>query len=125
MKNIIQEIFIRLIRFYRPIESIYPVELKLRRRDKVLVLAPHPDDEVMGCGGLLSKYSTNCDVVFLTDGRHGAQDSSSPIEMALIRKKEAQSVFGTTDQSHPGVHYLLHKTHPYYVTGELKLVHAP
>jgi LmbE family N-acetylglucosaminyl deacetylase len=88
----IQEIFLRLIRFYNSVESIYPDELKLKSRDRVLVLAPHPDDEVMGCGGLLIKYPNQCDVVFLTDGRYGAQDSSSPSEMILIRKKEAQLV---------------------------------
>ncbi|EKD90134.1 MAG: LmbE family protein [uncultured bacterium] len=32
---------------------------------KILVIAPHPDDEVLGCGGIIKKYSQNGDEVFL------------------------------------------------------------
>ena len=42
--------------------------------------------------GLLIAYSDQCDVVFLTDGRYGAQDSTPPSDMVSIRKKEAQFV---------------------------------
>jgi LmbE family N-acetylglucosaminyl deacetylase len=41
---------------------------------KVLVLAPHADDEVFGCGGTLARTAANgCEVraVILTDGRKG------------------------------------------------------
>ncbi|MBF0541510.1 MAG: PIG-L family deacetylase [Nitrospirae bacterium] len=41
---------------------------------KVLVLCAHPDDEVLGCGGLIAKLTENGDdvyVIFTTDGvRH-------------------------------------------------------
>lgn len=32
---------------------------------KILVIAPHPDDEVLGCGGIIKKYSEKGDEVFL------------------------------------------------------------
>lgn len=31
----------------------------------ILVLAPHPDDEVLGCGGVISKYSKTGDSVYV------------------------------------------------------------
>jgi LmbE family N-acetylglucosaminyl deacetylase len=33
--------------------------------NKVLVIAPHPDDEVLGCGGMIAKYSKQEDKVYL------------------------------------------------------------
>ncbi len=32
---------------------------------RILVIAPHPDDEVLGCGGTIQKYINNGDEVFL------------------------------------------------------------
>jgi len=41
------------------------------------------------------------------------------------RQKEAQSVFATTDDTHPAVAYLMHQAHPVYVGGTLYGVEAP
>ena len=37
---------------------------------KVLIIAAHPDDDVLGCGGLMAKYSKKVDfrVVFISEG---------------------------------------------------------
>ncbi|MEW6742811.1 MAG: PIG-L family deacetylase [Planctomycetota bacterium] len=43
-------------------------------KERVLVLAPHMDDEVIGCGGTLRKHvlaGTRVCVVYITDGRRG------------------------------------------------------
>ena len=45
--------------------------ITIKPNDKCLVLAPHADDESIGCGGLLLKYPNNFEVVVLTDGRKG------------------------------------------------------
>lgn len=45
--------------------------LELGRSDRVLILAPHPDDEVLGCGGVIQRCraaSIPVRVVFLTYG---------------------------------------------------------
>src|SRR2546426_12131813 len=44
------------------------------RERRVLVLAPHMDDEVLGCGGTLLQHArvgAQLTIVYLTDGRKG------------------------------------------------------
>jgi len=41
------------------------------------------------------------------------------------RRHEAERVFGTTDEAHPGVFYLLNETHPAYLGGRLVGVDKP
>ncbi len=41
------------------------------------------------------------------------------------REKEAEQVFGTTSREHPGVAYLLDKSHPFYVGGRLEGLRLP
>ncbi len=57
--------------------------------DSILVIAPHPDDDVIGCGGILSKNrGKKIKVIFLTDGRYGGTSYKGD-ELVGIRKKEA------------------------------------
>ena len=40
-------------------------------QNKILVLAAHPDDEILGCGGTIKKYSQKnfiCKTIFFSDG---------------------------------------------------------
>lgn len=64
---------------------------QIKPSDRFLLLAPHADDETIGCGGFLLKYGAQCDVVLLTDGRHG-DSNVKPAEMIDIRKKEFEEV---------------------------------
>jgi sulfate adenylyltransferase len=41
------------------------------------------------------------------------------------RKAEAESVFASTSPAHPGVNYLLHHSHPWYVGGRLEGTQLP
>ncbi len=41
------------------------------------------------------------------------------------KQSEAQRVFGTTDDSHPGVRYLLHRAGPVYIGGKVNGVEPP
>lgn len=47
------------------------MKLKIEENKRILVVAPHPDDESIGCGGLLQIYGRQIDVMLLTDGRRG------------------------------------------------------
>lgn len=55
---------------------------------RILVLAPHPDDESIGCGGLLLKFPGQCDVVVLTDGRYGGLSGQNGKDIIAMRKSE-------------------------------------
>ena len=63
---------------------------------KLLVLAPHPDDESLGCGGLINMLcNSNVEVyiIFITDGSASHPDSIEfpSVKLAEIRKGEATS----------------------------------
>lgn len=55
--------------------------------DKMLIIAPHPDDESIGCGGLISMYPKQCEILVMTDGGRG-DINTSYYEMTQIRKTE-------------------------------------
>ena len=41
------------------------------------------------------------------------------------KKKEANAIYGTKDESHPGVYHLIHNTEDYYLSGEIKHFQPP
>jgi LmbE family N-acetylglucosaminyl deacetylase len=68
IKNALERSIVELERFHAP------RTLALPPGGRVLVLAPHPDDESIGCGGTVRKYvesNASVRVVMLTDGRDG------------------------------------------------------
>jgi len=89
--NIVKKVIKKIFNFYTKLKTIYPEQLNIKSTDKILILAPHADDESIGCGGLLLNHANQCDVIFLTDGRHGDKDIE-PSKMIDIRKKEFENV---------------------------------
>lgn len=62
---------------------------KNRLGGTVLVFTPHPDDETLACGGVISReVERGSDVIIacVTDGRHGG--STDPENLATLRKDE-------------------------------------
>ncbi|MCX5681998.1 MAG: PIG-L family deacetylase, partial [Candidatus Omnitrophica bacterium] len=91
---------------YRPHYSIGLFgqnEAALQIHDRILVLAPHPDDEILGCGGIIQravKMNIPVKVVFLTYGdnnqwsflvyrKHFVFMPKAVRSMGLIRREEA------------------------------------
>ena len=79
-------------------------------REKVVVLAPHMDDEVIGCGGTLALHvarGADVTVIFLTDGRHGGQLTPDQVAQGLtvteVRKREAVAAL-----THMGISKIVH-----------------
>lgn len=72
-----------------------------------LVVAPHPDDESLGCGGLLALLALNGgnpQVIVMTDGSRSHPNSQSypPARLAALREKEtleALAVLGLPSSS--------------------------
>jgi LmbE family N-acetylglucosaminyl deacetylase len=66
-----------------------------RRAEKAsaLVFAPHPDDEVLGCGGVIAlkaRAGTRVQVVIMTDGRASHSALISADELVRMRRAEAR-----------------------------------
>ncbi len=69
-------------------------------KKNILILAPHADDEILGCGGAISKYKNlgYCThVLILTNANIGAPDLYSAKKINLIRDeaKKANKTIGT------------------------------
>ena len=60
---------------------------------KILVLSPHFDDDVIGCGGTLYKHILSGDdvtIIYFTDGREGDPDNPDKDLVEATRKEEAR-----------------------------------
>ncbi len=97
--------FLRARRIRRQLAALdacpLPQALDLTHARKVLVFAPHPDDETLGCGGTLARLALHCPVkvVLVTDGS-GA--GGLPPGADTIRQAEfvrALAVLGVTDSA--------------------------
>ena len=65
----------------------------------ILVVAPHPDDEVLGCGGILAKYAKKGDLTYvavMTNAHLGAPEQFSPDGVINVRNEalKAHQVLG-------------------------------
>ncbi len=69
-------------------------------KKKVLILSPHADDEILGCGGFISKYSKqnyHINVLILTNANEGAPEIYPTKYINKLRKEAeiANNLIGT------------------------------
>ncbi len=69
------------------------MDVCIKSNDKILIVSPHADDESIGCGGLLAMFGSQCDLILVTDGRHGhtAKQFSDEADLIRLRKKEFEN----------------------------------
>ncbi len=73
-----------------------PARELLCGRPALVVVAPHPDDETLGCGALLhdaAGHGIACGIVCVTDGSKSHRDSPSwsPARLAGVRRAEMRA----------------------------------
>jgi LmbE family N-acetylglucosaminyl deacetylase len=78
-------------------------------RDRLMVIAPHPDDETLGCGGLIALAANNgldVLVVVMTDGAASHPNSRSwpPRRLASQRRLELAQALGTLGVGRSSLH---------------------
>lgn len=86
-----------------------------RSAGTVLVFAPHPDDEVIACGGTIARLvdeGVRVRIVFATDGAMshsavlGIHHDPAPAELRLIRQGEARAAAKALGLAEDAVHFL-------------------
>ena len=79
---------------------------------RILVLSPHPDDDVLTSGGtiaLLTKAGNDVHVVVYTNGNAGSRDPSMTLErLAAIRAEEERLAMATLGVSSERIRFLGH-----------------
>lgn len=89
--------------FTQEVKNIFYPEVPLDSQDRILILAPHPDDEVLACGGIIQKavklnlplrivfftYGDNNEWSFVVYRKHPVVMPKAVREMGLIRHDEA------------------------------------
>jgi N-acetylglucosamine malate deacetylase 1 len=78
---------------------------------RYVVVAPHPDDETLGCGGLIAmsrEREAEVDVVFLTDGGAALPNHPTwtPERLTDLRKREAMSALEILGVTAEHTHFL-------------------
>ena len=88
-------------------------------KKNILILSPHADDEILGCGGFISKFSKQnyqINVLILTNASKGAPEIYSSEEIKKLRNeaKIANGIIGTKNLFFENLPALNLNNYPFY-----------
>lgn len=64
---------------------------------KILIIAPHPDDEVLGCGGIMAKYTNNISILYITGFHPGVDNKEYQKEkLSVLKRAKINRVYNST-----------------------------
>ena len=66
---------------------------------RIVVVAPHPDDEVLGCGGVMARHAADGDEVFVIVATRGAPElySDESVERTRAEARQAHVLLGVRE----------------------------
>lgn len=76
--------------------------------ERVLFIAPHPDDEVLGCGGTIAKFAAaahEVHIAYLSSGEQGSRDVPAA-ELGVLREREARAAMSVLGVDHEHLTFL-------------------
>lgn len=83
-------------------ELNYPLEINANSFHRVLLVAPHPDDEVIGAFGFIF-HAKNLDLLIVTDGSHGIPGTDRKNTRSI---RYAELIRATSKYSIRNIHFL-------------------
>jgi LmbE family N-acetylglucosaminyl deacetylase len=99
-REFVKKIIHPVIMYYRQKTLLHKLrdvgELNVKRYGRVLIIAPHPDDEVIGIGGYILQQQRNgaeIFIIYLTDGEQSLPDISNE-KIAINRIELSIAVLG-------------------------------
>lgn len=106
MKNLVKYIYRKpkhiIIHF---LSRIFAHKLNIENWKNVLIIAPHPDDEVFGCAGLIEQLTSkrkSVNILFLSRGEAAVNDINKQAKIIEKRRElaeEANSIIGLDNGS--------------------------
>jgi N-acetylglucosamine malate deacetylase 1 len=96
--------FTHRLRGREPEPNRLPQRLDRSGARRILVIAPHPDDESLGCGGTLAQLAPSCEihVLLVTNGDGGGD---LPAGTSETRKSEMEKAMRTLGITRPLLHF--------------------
>lgn len=80
---------------------------KLEPIDNILIISPHPDDEILGCGGLISRLNSEekkCYIIFLTQGENSINKIDKK-QLIIERRKLTERAMAISGQTMDRVYF--------------------